>query len=599
MDTTATLAETGGSVTGPDRVSGPGGLLLQLISASRARFSEMALLGLFANLLALALPIFVLQVYDRVIAHAGLTTLQGLVLGILVVLGFDLLLRESRSALLRFQALRIDVTLSQRLFDRILALPLQVQESRATADWQTLFRDIEAVRNVLAGAPALLILDMPFALLFLAFVFIIAPIIGGVLLLAIPAFILVGWLSGRALRRSVAAEQQAGIARDSVLHEILAARTSVKTLDLDNAVRTIWEARQAAGIAAAHRRGHQTDRFSAVSTLLANLTTLVLTTVGALAILDQQMSMGALVAGNMLAGRVIMPFNQLVSSWQGLVQAWMAAGRLATVLNQPPERVGSPLRQDRPAGRITLDGVGFRYAAGLPAVLDRLQVDILPGGLTGIIGRNGSGKSTLLRLIRGLYDPTTGRILLDGADIAQFSRRELARWVGYVPQETVFLSGSIRDAIAGGHPDTADAELLEAARRAGAHGFISALPAGYAAQIGEAGFRLSGGQRQRLAVARALVGDPPVLLLDEPTGNLDRQAEEELRLLLLDLARTRTVILVSHSQSLLSSCNNILVLEGGHVVAGGPATEILQKLNGGRPAGLSVVTPSAVPSRPG
>ena len=210
------------------------------------------------------------------------------------------------------------------------------------------------------------------------------------------------------------------------------------------------------------------------------------------------------------------------------------------------------------------------------------------GAVHGIVGVNGSGKSTLLKLLQGLYEPASGRVLLDGADIAQFSRGDLSRWIGYVPQESFLITGSIRDNIARFNTDIADNRIVEAARLAGAHDFISALPDGYATEVGEGGGRLSGGQRQRLAMARALVFDPPILLLDEPTAHLDRAAEMELAKVLLGLARERNIVVVSHSHALLGICKNILVMEDGRIAAAGPGADVIRQL-GGRPAAAAPV----------
>jgi ATP-binding cassette subfamily C protein LapB len=229
--------------------------------------------------------------------------------------------------------------------------------------------------------------------------------------------------------------------------------------------------------------------------------------------------------------------------------------------------------------------------------MDEASVAFAAPGLHAIVGRNGGGKTTLLRLLLGLHAPSSGRVLLDGADIRQFARRDLLRWVGYVPQEILLFAGSIRDNLARGHEGATDAEIAQAAQRARAHGFISELPDGYGTDIGEAGQRLSSGQRQRLTLARALVADPPVLVLDEPTSFLDRQAEAEFVGALVELARTRNVVAVTHSPAMLSAASTITIIDQGRIMGTGPAAEMLARMRAA--PRMAAPTPAAVPAATG
>jgi ABC-type bacteriocin/lantibiotic exporter with double-glycine peptidase domain len=282
----------------------------------------------------------------------------------------------------------------------------------------------------------------------------------------------------------------------------------------------------------------------------------------------------------MLANRIIAPVNQLVGAWRTFGSFREASRRVSQVFALREERISGAVQMERPKGAITFEQVSFAYDGVSKPVLDELQMAIRPGGLHAIVGRNGCGKTTLLKLMQGLYRPQSGRVLLDGADLAQFGRAELAAWFGYVPQECFLFSGTVRDNIAKRKPDASDDEILHAARLAGVHDYIIDLPDGYATDIGEAGARLSAGQRQRITVARALIGDPPVLLLDEPTASLDRQAEEDLRGVLTELARDHTVIVVSHGPALLAVSNSIVVIDRGKVAFAGPPNEVLPRIMG-------------------
>ena len=248
----------------------------------------------------------------------------------------------------------------------------------------------------------------------------------------------------------------------------------------------------------------------------------------------------------------------------------------------------------RPEGAMSVEGMTFAFAPDQEPVLRDIRLKFPAGGMHAVVGPNGSGKTTLLKLMMGLYEPASGRILLDGADISQFPLAQFSRWIGYVPQENVLLAGSIRENLARGREDIDDEAILTATKAVGAHDFIVDLPDGYGTVVGEGGRTLSGGQRQRLAIARALIGDPPVLLLDEPSASLDRTAEEALSDRLKQLSRDHTVIMVSHSSILLGACDNVVVLDKGVIVRGGPAHQVLPSLSQRRPAAARPVAPAAV-----
>ena len=559
----------------------PRAWLREILKPLTPAFREVLVMALFVNILALAVPVFVLQVYDRVVFHAGLNTLQGLVIGMVAVLVFDYVLRQARARVMQTVALRIDVVVGRRLFDKLMSLPLQVLESRPAAYWQALFRDVDVVRNTVSGASALLIADLPFAVLFLGLTFVIAAPIAWVLLVILPLFLFVAWRSGNTMATANRAERESALARDGLIAEMIAGRTTIKALALDRAMRPYWEERHADNIERAAVRGAKADGYANLGATLTMLTTVALTTVGAVAIINQQLTIGALIATNMLSGRLLGPFNQLVGTWRTYAGFRQAIERLGHVFNMASERQTGEIELQRPRGEITLEDVAFSYAESAKPVVDTVSVTFPAGGVHALIGRNGSGKSTLLKLAQGLYPPSKGRVLLDGADVAQFTRTELACWIGYVPQECVLFAGTLRDNIGHRKPEATDEEIIAAATTAGVHEFIIDLPDGYASEIGEAGQRLSAGQRQRIAIARALVGDPPVLLLDEPSSNLDRQAEQELRNTLAAIGKDRTVVVVTHSPILLSVCKDLVALDRGRIALAGPADEILPRLWGG------------------
>jgi len=550
--------------------------LRALVEPLMPLFKEVLAVSFFVNLLAVAVPVFVLQVYDRVIFHAGLSTLQGLVIGIFVVVAFDFILRRARARILQTVALKIDVSVSRRLMDKLLALPLRSLEARPASYWQMLFRDAETVRNTLSGPTAVLVTDLIFAALFLVIVAVIALPVFWVLVLVFAAFVALAWHAGRFVSDATDQERLKTISRDALVSELIAGRTTVKALALSDRMRDLWEERQEATIAGGMARGSKNDRYIYLGQSMTLIATILMTTVGALAILDQRLTIGGLIAANMLAGRLLGPLNQLVGAWRTYASFKQSAERLTRIFAEEEELSQSAIQMPRPAGRITLHNITFRYAPDAAPAVDAVKLDIAPGGMVAIMGPNGCGKTTLAKLILGLYRPTEGHVAVDGADIAQFSRRDLARWIGYVPQECTLFAGTIRDNIACAHPDASDEDIIQAATLARAHSLVVNLPKGYGTPVGEGGQQLPGGLRQRVAIARALLGDPPILVMDEPTSSLDRVAEEELRNSLLALSKNHTIIVVSHSPMLVQACHNIVIMERGKIKTAGPAQKILQ-----------------------
>ncbi len=552
------------------------GWLRNLVEPLAPLYKEVLAVSFCVNLLAIAVPVFVLQVYDRVIFHSGLSTLQGLVIGICAVIAFDFLLRKSRARILQTVAIKIDVDVSRRVVDKLLALPLRNLESRPASFWQMLFRDAELVRNTLSGPTAVLATDLAFAALFLVIVAIIALPVFWVLVVVFAAFVVLAWHAGRFVAGAADAEKLKVISRDALVSEMIAGRTTVKALALGDRMREMWEERQEASIVGSIGRGEQNDRYVYIGQSLTLIATVAMTTVGALAILDQQLTIGGLIAANMLSGRLLGPFNQLVGAWRSLAGFRQSTERLGAVFSEAEEIAQSPIQMARPTGRVTLANVTFGYDPNAAPAVEGIKLDIAAGGMTAVMGPNGCGKTTLAKLILGLYAPGEGTVLLDGADIAQFARKDLARWIGYVPQDCTLFAGTIRDNIACGHPEATDEEVIQAATLARAHGLVVNLPKGYGTPVGEGGNQLAGGLRQRIAIARALLGDPPVLVMDEPTSSLDRVAEEELRNSLLALSRDHTIILVTHSPMMVQACHNVVIMEKGRIKTAGPAQKILQ-----------------------
>lgn len=565
---------------------GPSTVMQLALRPLLGRAGELAAMSFGINLLSLAVPVFVLQVYDRVIFHGGLVTLGGLVIGVGMAIAFDLVLRQARSGIVQRIALQVDVPLIRALFQRLSGLPLRELETQTDAQWHKLLRDQEAVRDTLAGPTTVLVVDLPFVFLFLLVIWLVASPIAWLLAALVPVYLLFAAGSSFAIGGATRSEQDAALQRDALSAQLISGRTTLKALGLGPSLAERWEAAQATLIERSLTRGRRVDLFSNVSSSLGMLTTVLLTSVGAVAIVGQEMTIGGLIAANMMAARIVQPLTQLIGAWRGATRFKEAAGRLDHLLAQPAERASTTVARERPSGMLKVDGVRFRYGPQAAPVLHDISFTLRPGGMHGIIGANGSGKTTLLKIMQGLYPPERGRVLIDGADLAQFGRSDLSRWLGYVPQDAFLFAGSVRDNIVGGRPGVDDAAIAAVARRANVDRFVVDLPEGYDTDVGEGGRRFSAGQRQRIALARALLCDPPILLLDEPNANLDGDAARQLLLQLGLLARTRNVVLVTHSPAFLAACHTVLVLVDGRIAAAGPGGEIVTRLfpGGRRPA---------------
>ncbi len=568
-------------------------LLKDIIKSSKSKFYEAIFISLVTNLLAMAVPIFTMQIYDRVIVHKGITTLQGMVFIVVIVLIFDTVLRFGRARLFQRIGLHVDIELGRHLYQKISKLPLKTLEERDVSRWQTAFRDVETVRTTLSGPTMITALDLPFAILFLLVIFNLAPGLLIVFGFIIPFYIMLAYWSGRVISGLSQQEREQNLNRDMFMHEIIAGRGTVKSLALEDAFKPRYEATQAHSIRASIDRGSSAD-FHQVLTQSMQLTSLVtLTCVGAILILGQEMSMGTLIAVNMLSSRMISPIAGLVGQWRMVQSFRQAMERLSEIYALPAERPDVDLPLDRPEGTLKLETLSYSYqeqdTPNPIMAIDKLTGAIGAGGLHCLVGKNGSGKSTLLKLLAGLYSPLRGRILIDGADIGQFSRKDLAGWIGYLPQDCLLFAESIRKNIQiGGMPiekvregysnQELDARMIEAAKLVGSHKSILDLPEGYDTELGEGGFGLSSGQRRRIALARAMMPNPSVLLMDEPTSDLDNEAEETLAQALKALSKDHTIIVATHSPLFLNYADSIMLLERGRVSAAGSAQDVLNRL---------------------
>jgi ABC-type bacteriocin/lantibiotic exporter with double-glycine peptidase domain len=351
---------------------------------------------------------------------------------------------------------------------------------------------------------------------------------------------------------------------------------------MTDSVSEKWVDQQVNATTKALERGTESNIYINATHGLAVFTTIIMTTIGALAIINQELTIGGLIAANMLASRIVSPLGQLVGTWKNIINLEKSIQRLHSVFRQPGDKQEYSIELPKPKGEIIFENVSFSYLNKGPPVLRDISLAIPPLNMTGIIGHNGSGKSTLIKILMGLYPPDTGRLTIDDIDVNQLSRQNISNWIGYVPQETVLFDGTIRDNISLTYDAATDQEIIAAAEISGAHQMIVNLPNGYDTTVGESGSSLSGGMRQRISIARALVKNPDIIVMDEPSANLDEDAEQNLCHSLLSLTSKKTLVLITHSKSILQICASIIVIQAGKVkeIRHNPKskTEILEML---------------------
>ncbi len=548
----------------------------------RGYYAEAMVAAALVNVLALAISFYVMNVYDRVVPNNATATLVVLASGAAIAVGFGFLARTLRAYFLDVAGKKADVLLAGSLFERALALRLEAQPGSPGA-FAAQLREFESLRDFITSATLTTVSDLPFVAFFIWVISIFAPPLHLVTLYAVPVVLAVGLLAQVPLAYLMHKHMRESNLRHGLLVESVEGMETLKTLGAEGAMQRRWE-----DYTALTSRTATQSRL--VSTLVINFAALTQEAVtiavvvwGVYRIGAGELSLGGLIAAVILSGRALAPLAQVANLLTRYQQARVAFRMLDGLMHQPVERPPERrfLHRERIEGRIELKELGFTYPGQKLAALDGVSARIEPGEHVAILGRIGSGKSTLLRLLLGLYRPTRGAILLDGADLEQFDPVDVRRNIGYVSQEVRLFYGTLRDNVAMGAPQADDAAVLAAARLAGLDRLVAAHPMGFDMVISERGEGLSGGQRQAVGVARALLMDPAVLLLDEPTSAMDFNSEQALIRNLAGFARGRTLLLVTHKSSMLALVERVLVLEAGKVVADGPRAEVLRALDPG------------------
>jgi len=551
--------------------------------AQRGVYKDILWAAGLINIFALAMPMFTMNVYDRVVPNAAVETLWALAVGILLVLVADLLMRKLRSRFVDEASARVDVQISATLMERVLGMRLE-NRPESVGSFAANLRGFEQVRDVIASSTVTALIDLPFALLFLVAIVWISAWLMIPVVVAIGAMMVYGWIVQKKLHALSETTYRASAMRNATLVESLTGIETIKAQGAESVVQARWE-RTNVHLAATNVRMRSLSSGSMyVTATISQLMSVVLVVAGVYLIANKDLTMGALIAVNMLAGRAMAPAGQIVGLLMQYQGARTALAGLERIMGQPVERPRDASFVERRdlEGAIEFRNVAFHYPSRKDNALDGVSFKIAPGEKVAFIGRVGSGKSTIQRLAMGLYQPTAGAVLVDGIDLRQVDPADLRRNMGYVAQDVLLFHGTLRDNIALGMPYADDGAVVAATEVAGFAEFVNRHPQGYDMPVGERGESLSGGQRQSVGIARAVLHNAPVLLLDEPTSAMDFSTEAAITQRLAAFARNKTVLLVTHRTSLLSLVDRVIVIDGGKVVADGPRDRIMEALQSGR-----------------
>lgn len=553
------------------------------IRAHRSLYRDVLLAAFMINLFALAMPLFVMNVYDRVVPNHATDTLWVLAAGVLIVLCADAGLRVMRGWFIDLAASRVDVSLSASIMERVLGVTL-AERPASVGSFASGLQAFESVRSFIGSATVVAFIDLPFVLLFSLAIgwisgFLVLPVIVGVLLVL---------LYTAAVQHKMHAlsevSMQASAQRNAILVESLAGLETLKSLGAEGRMQNFWERATLFLSRTTVKMRMLSGSVTAATGWTQQAVAVAIIIVGVYQIIAGNLTQGGLIAAYMLSARIMAPVGQTAALLMQYHQAATALGSLDQVMQKPVERPAGQTWISRPRlqGGIEFKQVTFQYPNDERDILRGVSFRIDPGERVAILGRNGSGKTTLEKLVAGLYQPTSGTVLIDGVDIRQLDPAELRRNIGYVSQDVNLFFGSLRDNIVMGAPHVSDEQLLDAVRLSGLAEFINNHPAGLAMPVGERGELLSGGQRQSVTVARALLNDPSILLFDEPTGALDHSSEEDFKQQMKTYAAGKTLVVITHRTSLLELVDRIIVIDAGKIVADGTKDQVVEALRQGR-----------------
>ena len=542
-------------------------------------YREVVLAAVMINLFALASPLFTMNVYDRVIPNSAFDTLWVLAAGVLIVFLFDFILKNLRAKFLDYAGKRADIKMSASLFEQIMGMTMAARPSSAGVLASNV-KEFEGLRDFFTSATLTALIDLPFALLFVVLIGVIAGPVAFVPVVAMPLVIFMGFALQKPLERVIKQSMNESALKNALLFETISGLETIKVQAAEGHTQRKWEElnEKASGTA---MKSREISSFALnFAMLIQQVASVFIVIVGVYMISEGTITMGALIASVMLGGRALAPLAQVAGLMTRMNQSRQALKQLDDLMKRPVERPMGKHFISMPdvRGHVEFRDVLFHYPGQTVPALNHITFVIEPGDHIGIIGAVGSGKTTIERLLLNLYQPESGSVQLDNTDVRQIDPGDLRRSIGAVQQSPQLFYGSVRENITMGHETAPDRAVLRAAELAGVMEFLRDSQAGLDTQVGERGEALSGGQRQAVAIARSLLYDPPVLILDEPTASLDPASEQRLLKRMKTLCENKTTILITHKGVMLTLVDKILLLDRGRIVDFGPKDSVIKKL---------------------
>ncbi|MEZ5836216.1 MAG: peptidase domain-containing ABC transporter [Geminicoccaceae bacterium] len=542
----------------------------------RPALIEIIAASVFINLMALATPLFMMTIYNKVINHGSMQTLDVLTIGMVSLFAFELLMRGLRGHVMSHTGSKLDLAISTEVVRHILSLPLHVIERMPSGMTMERLRQLDQLRQFLTGHLPLLTVDLAFVGFFLAALFLLSPTIGMVTLATMPGFVLISALAHKRQHRLLRQNFRAVAGKSAGLAEMVGQALTVKALGIENEMQRRFDERQVECAWTAFKASSLANLVASSAQTLQHVAGLVIVYLGARMIMAGELSIGALVACTILSARALSPMRQIFFAWNQVQQVRESFRRLDELFtSREPSidrRAAAPIQI---TGQIRLEHVSFRYTAERPLAIRQFDLTVESGTMLAIIGAPGSGKSTLARLIAGLEPPTEGRVFLDGHDLSKVPLTAYRDQIGMVPQEVQLFSGTIAENIAIAADDGSFARIVAAAKFVGLHDIVQGMPQGYDTMLGERGIGLSIGQRQLVAIARAIVRNPRLIILDEATSALDAASEKRLLENIRRSGRGRTVLLITHRKSVAELCDRVLFIHEGRLAISGAPREVL------------------------
>ncbi|MEA1915080.1 MAG: type I secretion system permease/ATPase [Campylobacterota bacterium] len=540
-------------------------------------YIRVAIAAIFINIFVIATPLFTMNVYDRVLPNNAIDTLWALAIGIFVVMIFDFILKLVRAYYIGKAGKRADVVMSNKIFDQLLNLRLEERPS-STGMFVSRLQSFESVREFFATATVATIVDIPFIFIFIAIIFYIGGMLGWISLGTVVIALIFSWFMQKPIKKTVEQSAKEDQLKHTTLNETVAGLEIIKSVRGQNRMKTHWD-KSLGQTVYYHEKSQFLSQIATFFTAFASQFSNIAIVIGGVYLASEgEMTMGGIIASMMLNGRVVAPVSQIVGMIIRYDRTMLSLNNIDEIMNMEVERENKAyLSRPDLKGDIELKEMSFAYKTQNFDALKDINLTIKQGEKVAILGKIGSGKSTLAKLLQNLYVPTKGSVLVDQTDVRQIDPVDLRRAIGVVPQEPFLFMGSIKDNITISEPFATDEEILRASKIAGVHEFLGKHESGYDLIVGERGEGLSGGEIQSVTLARALITNPNIMILDEPTNSMDRQTEKAFIQRLSNIVKDETLILITHKTSILSLVDRVIILDNGKIIADGPKEQIFSQ----------------------